>query len=537
MDDQEAAITPKRTALEDLAYLVQVGASEATLLECQGLASMVLEELRASEEGVTPGRKAGLLKEVLSAIADEQRRLAFSQVQQIPTSRECAEITCFRVAAAAELIRLTDEAVFEPFKQHRCEQFTSTWAELLRAAGKRGPATERQLRAAFWLGGRSARTGFLFQQQAPAVLEAAIRGHLVSEDVRADLIARFVDKADNASLSMMPTSTPVSGESSPSASMVDTGLWPTRPIDPSRAASEEALPPPTGSPDLPTVSSLPKGRNRNKVIGAAAALAVAAGAAVAVPWNTRSSSPPLTGKVLNRYPTVTPRLLEVSKNVHIKPDTIDGWALPTVRAPQTLDPAHLPEVISPSVTGDSNLEDTESDRFNAWVLQRGGATVGVTHLRVVLSAGAQPIQVQNICARIIQRGPALSGTLFFKTIAGDQSMLTALNLDAAAPCGNYFQNRPLPIGVRQVQHVDIDAVSRIGTVTWSLYAVISVNGSLKTVQIDPGRPLRTTAVLQDVLQYGAYYEYQAGAGGGEFVPSALDYAGASGIEKALSGQH
>jgi hypothetical protein len=192
MGDQ-APIPPMKTPREDLAYLIKEGVSETTLIECRGLISMVFEELGVSQESVTLGRQANLLLEVLSRIADENRQQASAQ-RELRRDRAAAT-SCFQIAAAAELLRLTDEAAFEDFKQFRCGQFATTWTKLLENPDNRGEVAERQLRAAFWLGRMSSATGERFQRHVPRIFEVAIRKYLTNKDVHAELIARFAGNA------------------------------------------------------------------------------------------------------------------------------------------------------------------------------------------------------------------------------------------------------------------------------------------------------------------------------------------------------
>jgi hypothetical protein len=234
------------------------------------------------------------------------------------------------------------------------------------------------------------------------------------------------------------------------------------------------------------------------------------------------SSTPLFGAVGPARP---------SDKVKTDSDPAAGWALPARFGPAPLPLSNLrPSNSSPDAAG--SLQP-DIQRFDDWVYNRGGATVGVTHLRVVLTAGQDAVQVQDICARISTRAPSLKGTLFFKGTEGDPTIQTSLNLDSSQPCVGYFRDQYKSLQAGESAEFDVSAVARKGTVTWSLYAQVVVKGEKKTIEVDPKKVMRTAGLLQGAAGYSEYYNYEFGANGGLFRPTVFSDQWGDQLEKAL----
>jgi hypothetical protein len=105
-EDDQVASAGNRTAGEDLAFLVAEGLRDSNLEHCVGLGEIVLHELSFSES-ISPGTRIILLIKVLPGTISEQRLEAFEQREE-GTYRSAAKKPAFQVAAAGELLGLTD---------------------------------------------------------------------------------------------------------------------------------------------------------------------------------------------------------------------------------------------------------------------------------------------------------------------------------------------------------------------------------------------------------------------------------------------
>lgn len=199
-------------------------------------------------------------------------------------------------------------------------------------------------------------------------------------------------------------------------------------------------------------------------------------------------------------------------------NTTQAWAIPSLLNPTSAAAqiAVSPHSVSGYETGDSYI-----DRFDNWVFAHGGATVGVTYLRLTLTGGKQPAVIQSVCAHVIKRTKILAGTLFFKGAQGTQPVETTLNLDSSEPCANYFKGHYLPLSPGQPAVVDISVITHSDTVTWNLFLDAVVNGKQKFIPVESNKVLRTTAPLRQIKGYGAYYQFAYGAAGssGSFRPT------------------
>jgi hypothetical protein len=212
-------------------------------------------------------------------------------------------------------------------------------------------------------------------------------------------------------------------------------------------------------------------------------------------------------------PTPTPSLgvnQEVRNNqAAYDTNTTQAWAIPDTLSPTS---AAARIIISSHSVSGYETPDSYIDRFDNWVFAHGGATVGVTYLRLTLTGGSQPTVIQSVCAHIIKRTKILTGTLFFKGAQGNEPVETTLNLDSSEPCANYFKGHYLPLSPGQSAVVNISATAHSDTVSWDLFLDATVNGKQKFIPVGSNEVLRTTAALRQITGYGAYYQFTYGAG-------------------------
>lgn len=206
MSQDQFSPTSRRTVREDLAFLAAAGLRDNNLEQCSALTAAVLHEL-AVDESVSPGARIILLNKTISEIVSEQRLQAFEQ-RNDGTYRSAAKKPAFQVAAAGELLGLTDEAMFDALSEQRCAQFGETWEMLKAKDDNKGSAAETQLRAALWVGGMSARN-VAADRQGPkllAALEAAIKVHARHHraDLRMVLAGQSKDEAQPSDQSPVP---------------------------------------------------------------------------------------------------------------------------------------------------------------------------------------------------------------------------------------------------------------------------------------------------------------------------------------------
>lgn len=108
---QRTTSTPEQRASDDLAVLVAEGLRDSSLELCTSLASIVLQELKLFNP-VSPGARIVILREVLEGTVREVRELAFQQHHE-GTYRSASKKPHFQVAAAGELLGLTDDDMFD----------------------------------------------------------------------------------------------------------------------------------------------------------------------------------------------------------------------------------------------------------------------------------------------------------------------------------------------------------------------------------------------------------------------------------------
>jgi len=191
---RDESVTAERTPDEDLAYLARVGVSHVALESCQGLASMVQGDLKLGPLAV--GRRVNLLEIVLTTVLRDSREAALLELGT--TKHKARKVDAFQVAAAGELLRMTDEQAFSKVLAVRLVQHETTWSEMMKNVGKSGPATEWQLRAAQWLGWKNIGGMSKKRVELLAALLVALRVYLTDEEVANALRAQFVDDVDIA---------------------------------------------------------------------------------------------------------------------------------------------------------------------------------------------------------------------------------------------------------------------------------------------------------------------------------------------------
>jgi len=175
MDDQTAAISLS-TARRDLERLVMEGTTLVALEGCRGLARMVFDHL-GIQEPISSGGHATFLQEVLKNVIDEHMQHAIKRLRELPL-RNAGHDPSFQVAAAGELLRITNQELFDEVISRRKPMISETWSELRNKPHNQGVAEEFQLRAAIWVGAKSARTGERRQDKFLDALESAIKVYI-----------------------------------------------------------------------------------------------------------------------------------------------------------------------------------------------------------------------------------------------------------------------------------------------------------------------------------------------------------------------
>jgi len=188
MDVQPAA--SERTPLGDLTQLIADGVNPATLETCHGLASLFLDKWEICDE-LRAGVLSIVLQEILSNVIVEHRQQALDLLTNLSRGN-ASKTASFQVAAAAELLGLSDEVAFKRVDEHRTPQLGASWAELKEKAHNRGPLRECQLRAAIWLGDSSSRSGKRKKHKLLMALETAIEVYLAEQEIRSSFRARAI---------------------------------------------------------------------------------------------------------------------------------------------------------------------------------------------------------------------------------------------------------------------------------------------------------------------------------------------------------
>ena len=178
------------TAADDLVRLANAsdGASDSGLEVSAGLEVLVLEELDVAAP-VTKGVRIALLRAALTQTIAHARKQALEVFEEYRT-RQSTMIGSFQVAAAGELLGVTDEREFLAIRDERCDYLETTWADLIERDEHKGPVGRRRLRAALWIGLKSGRT--VEKRHQPVLLrelEAALKAYASSKAGREQLQA------------------------------------------------------------------------------------------------------------------------------------------------------------------------------------------------------------------------------------------------------------------------------------------------------------------------------------------------------------
>jgi hypothetical protein len=168
------------TPLDDLKRLVRTHCSAVTLGECEALANKVVELLEVGGS-LRPEGRIQILKRILADVTGEQRKIALNMLEETSLD-QAAKSPAFQVAAAGELLWITDEAAFSEVHSIRSVQLQTTWRDLRTQRDNKKFSAAYQ-RAALWIGLKSARSVAPDRKQ-PKLLEAlltAICSYLTEE--------------------------------------------------------------------------------------------------------------------------------------------------------------------------------------------------------------------------------------------------------------------------------------------------------------------------------------------------------------------
>lgn len=205
-----SVLEARSAAGKELVMLMDAGATPTTLATCEGLAEMVLEEL-GLRLNLRPARRAAFLGEILSRVLAESTQTALRQLDDGTTHREANAKAYNQVAAAGELLDMGNKEAFQNMRLARLPQMSAKWENLLRVKDNRGQAGMRRLRAALWLGRRSAKTGKRQANELCIPLESAIKAHLADDDVAKEYRDRIlVEAAESRSSDEAPELSPAS---------------------------------------------------------------------------------------------------------------------------------------------------------------------------------------------------------------------------------------------------------------------------------------------------------------------------------------
>ncbi|MDQ1039922.1 hypothetical protein QFZ75_006338 [Streptomyces sp. V3I8] len=182
------------TVQEELARLVKVGVNAVTLEECNALVRVIASRL-GDYENIRPDGRNFLMQRILDNVIQEHRLSAFEQHEAVKR-KVTITVTSFQIAAAGELLGLTDDRLFPIVMKFRCAQLSTTWSALQNNPDNQGVMATKRLRASIWLGAASAKTGERHQPLALRALESAIKSHVVTH--RDELVASSADYLEPA---------------------------------------------------------------------------------------------------------------------------------------------------------------------------------------------------------------------------------------------------------------------------------------------------------------------------------------------------
>ncbi|WP_237309696.1 hypothetical protein [Streptomyces sp. AMCC400023] len=138
----------ERTALDDLKRLADVGVTDASLEGCLGLEQVLLTGV-AVDGALAEGGRITVLDTVLRRVSVDAMRQSLARRNEKPLVDQLGEST-FQVAAAAELLGISDEAAFS-LKRQSWRPNDAEWRIEEKKEENRGSRGQRQLRAGVWV--------------------------------------------------------------------------------------------------------------------------------------------------------------------------------------------------------------------------------------------------------------------------------------------------------------------------------------------------------------------------------------------------
>jgi hypothetical protein len=169
------------------------------------------------------------------------------------------------------------------------------------------------------------------------------------------------------------------------------------------------------------------------------------------------------------------------------------------------DVVHVPEFVVARPVGKvpppPNGESPDG-RF-AWAKEIGGVDATATLFRVVLSGReAAPVVLQGLDVKVVERRPAMRGTLlsYFGLGAPQSVRFIQIDLSKDPPAWDYIGDRaqpedhfPLRVSSSESEVFDVQAFAGRGDVSWYLEFQYTADGENGTVRVDDGgKPFRTT---------------------------------------------
>jgi hypothetical protein len=481
------------TPHEELVRLVKVGVNASTLEECDALARMIAERLGVYTDIRLDGRGL-VLKKILSDIIEENRQRAFERRIDV-VRREARNVAEFRVAAAGELLGLTDSRLFAAMADFRAHQLDTNWSTLQGKSDNQKPLEQRQLRASIWTGAGSARTGERRTEEALGALAEAIKTHVTNHQEELTLLAAdHLERAEPSIPSGLNSGQPVLlAPATPMAEPVPHGL----------TLGKQSISKRTALLSIAAIT----------VLSATSALAVQQG----VFDSTATGHSASTSSLSTVTPSVTPANLKVlvdTNPFHVSsPDMIEVYA----RRQEWLLPAGKP------VMGDPGFV---AENFYKFAKSYHGVAVGRLLLGVTIQnlAGGD-VYLRSMEVTNLVCGAPAKGIRIFEGGGADplEPRAIIIDLDAKRPIPLYYpktmnldpaMSTPKPFGFpvpgNDTAQFDIAALLMKSKRSCSFELAINavVNGESRTVQItDAGKPFKVAGSLNDT-----FWMYNGGGG-------------------------
>lgn len=171
-------------------------------------------------------------------------------------------------------------------------------------------------------------------------------------------------------------------------------------------------------------------------------------------------------------------------------------------------PASVDSTVTPWVGKVPDTNDNFGPAFGTWVTQAGGADVGTTELRIVVTAQDKDVVISGVCAHLTApRAAPFNGTLFYSEPQGDEPEPASINLDSGNTCAPELGAAPVHVEAGQNKVIDVSASTRAHTVSWYPELRLVVDGKRRTTPVGGNQTFRTTALLGDLTAYGHYFSY------------------------------